>query len=73
MQAAATGQGTRLLTFTIEADVAFAQPADVYRFADALTASLAEQAGQYAAPSGGRRYRVVVGGHPTSKTTEDTT
>ncbi len=73
MQAASVEQGTRLLTFTIEADVAFAQPADVHRFTDALTASVAELAGQYAAPAGGRRYRVVVGGHPAPRTVEDPT
>lgn len=65
MQAAAAEQGTRLLTFTIEADLGFATPADVHRFTDDLTTVLAELAERYAPPEGGRRYRVVVGGHPT--------
>lgn len=64
MQAAADGQGNRLLTFTIEAEVSFAQPADVHRFADALTKAIAQAAADFAAPARGRRYRVVVGGHP---------
>lgn len=65
MQAAAAEQGTRLLTFTIEADLGFATPADVHRFTNDLTTVLAELAERYAPPEGGRRYRVVVGGHPT--------
>lgn len=65
MQAAAAARGSRLLTFTIEADLGFATPADVHRFTDDLASTLTELAERYAAPDGGRRYRVVVGGHPT--------
>ncbi|MEJ7705404.1 MAG: hypothetical protein WKF47_18005 [Geodermatophilaceae bacterium] len=53
----------RLLTFTIEAEVSFAQPADVHRFTEAL-ATVAATSAAFAAPRRGRRYRVVVGGHP---------
>ncbi len=58
MQDAAEQQGERLLTFTIEAEVGFAEPADLDRFVEAL----ARTAAAFDAP--GRRYRVVVGGHP---------
>ena len=64
MQAAAEQSGTRLLTFTIEADIRFAHPGDVHRFTDALADALARTAAEFDSP-GGRSYRVVVGGHPT--------
>lgn len=64
MQAAAQRAGTRLLTFTIEADIRFAHPADVHRFTEALFEALATTATEFDRP-GGRPYRVVVGGHPT--------
>jgi DNA-binding transcriptional ArsR family regulator len=70
MQAGAERAGTRLLTFTLEADIRFAQPADVHRFADALHDSLARTAAEFDRP-GGRSYRIVVGGHPTPKETSD--
>ena len=64
MQSSAQRDGKRLLTFTIEADIRFAAPGDVERFADRL-ADLVEQAvSEFDVPSGGR-YRVVVGGHPS--------
>jgi DNA-binding transcriptional ArsR family regulator len=63
MRAAAVEQGKRLLTFTIEADVAFAEPTDVHRFTDALAEAVARTAEEYGT-DGGRRYRIVVGGHP---------
>lgn len=63
MHAAADRQGKRLLTFTIEANVGFAQPADVHRFTDELALAVAEVA-QRCGSAGGRRYRVVIGGHP---------
>lgn len=65
MHAAAGRQGKRLLTFTIETEVGFAQPADVYRFTDALALAVAEVAERFGT-AGGRRYRVVVGGHPAA-------
>ena len=64
MQSAAAEQDKRLLTFTLEADVTFAEPADVHRFTDALTRALASTAEEFGAHDGGRPYRIVVGGHP---------
>jgi predicted ArsR family transcriptional regulator len=58
MQEAADERGERLLTFTIEAEVGFAEPADLDRLVEALARTVAA----FDAP--GRRYRVVVGGHP---------
>lgn len=72
MQAAAADTGTRLLTFTIETDIGFAQPADVHRFTDELTTALAELAARHGTAATGRRYRVVVGGHPTPNPQEST-
>ena len=57
------GRGQRLLTFAIEAEVGFEQPADLERFADALADRIAELAAEFG--PGRRRYRVIVGGHPT--------
>ena len=63
MQAAAAAEGTRLLTFTVEAEVAFATPADVLRFTDRLADAVAGVVAEVHDPDG-RPYRVVVGGHP---------
>lgn len=63
MQAAAERSGTRLLTFTIEADIRFAHPGDVHRFSDALADAIARTAAEFDHP-GGRPYRLVAGGHP---------
>ena len=65
MQQAASDQGTRLLTFTVEAEVRFAQPADVHRFSDTVATAIAAAAAEVAPPAGeGRAYRIVVGAHP---------
>ncbi len=64
MQSAAAEQDKRLLTFTLEADVVFAEPADVHRFTDALARAIASTAEEFGADDGGRAYRIVVGGHP---------
>jgi DNA-binding transcriptional ArsR family regulator len=64
MQSAAAARDERLLTFTVEADVAFDQPADLEAFTDALVGAVRTTAERFHHP-GGRRYRVVVGGHPT--------
>jgi hypothetical protein len=64
MQVAAAQSGARLLTFTIEADLRFARPDDVYAFTDALAEMIKDRAARYDDP-GGRSYRVVIGGHPT--------
>lgn len=63
MQAAADQAGTRLLTFTIEADVGFREPGDVEAFTTALADAVATIANRFHDPAG-RRYRVVAGGHP---------
>jgi DNA-binding transcriptional ArsR family regulator len=65
MQQAASDEGTRLLTFTVEAEVRFAQPADVHRFADTVAQAIASAAAEATTPPGeGRPYRIVVGAHP---------
>lgn len=54
----------RLITFTINAEVGFAKPADIARFAEDLAARVAELASEYTSAASRRRYRVVIGGHP---------
>ncbi|MGC5014312.1 helix-turn-helix domain-containing protein [Streptosporangium sp. DT93] len=63
MADAADRQGVRLLTFTLEARVRFAEPGDVHDFAEALAEALARVAERFDTP-GGRPYRLVAGGHP---------
>ncbi len=63
MRAAADAQGTRLLTFTLEAQVRLGQPADLHAFTDALAQAVAAVVADYDKPHG-REYRVVIGGHP---------
>lgn len=63
MQAAADAEGTRLLTFTVEAEVAFATPADVVTFTDRLADAVAAIVADLHDPDG-RPYRLVAGGHP---------
>ncbi|MGJ6968281.1 helix-turn-helix domain-containing protein [Streptosporangium sp. G11] len=63
MAAAADRQGVRLLTFTLEARVRFAEPGDVHDFTDALADALSQVAARFDTP-GGRPYRLVAGGHP---------
>lgn len=70
MQAAATRRGERLLTFTIEAEVAFDQPADLEAFTQDL-ATAVEATAQAHHHAGGRRYRVVVGAHPAPRPSEE--
>lgn len=61
----------RLLTFTVEADIAFAAPSDVEAFTSELADAMATIAHRFHDPSG-RRYRVVAGGHPApALSTED--
>jgi len=67
MRAAAEREGTRLLTFTIETEVAFARPADMELYAERLAQAVAAVSDEFNA-KGGRRYRVVVGGHPARLT-----
>jgi hypothetical protein len=63
MQSAAQREGTRLLTFTIETELQFAAPADLERFCERLAELVSEAAAEHAANEG-RRYRLVLGGHP---------
>ena len=65
MQGRAAERGERLLTFTFETDVAFATPADFERFTSILAERVARTAAQFHQPAGGRRYRIVLGGHPS--------
>ncbi|MFF0269588.1 helix-turn-helix domain-containing protein [Kribbella sp. NPDC004536] len=69
MQTAADADGKRLLTFTVEAEVRFAEPADVHRFTDALAAAMQQVVDEFDS-AGGRQYRVVAGGHPAPRRTE---
>ena len=66
MREAAADEGSRLLTFTVEADVAFARPADIEAFAERLSDSLAIIAADFAPAGEGRSYRVTVTGHPAA-------
>lgn len=70
MQAAAAEQGARLLTFTIETEVRFAEPGDVHRFTDALADAVRRVAEDFDTPSG-RPYRLVLGGHPAPRPAGD--
>lgn len=64
MQADAEAEGTRLLTFTLEAEITLGRPADLKRYAEALAEALAAVTAQFNAKTG-RRFRVVAGAHPT--------
>jgi DNA-binding transcriptional ArsR family regulator len=64
MRAGAEGEGKRLLTFTIEADIGFARPQDLEDFTNRLAQAVADLASVYAPEDGTRRYRLVIGGHP---------
>lgn len=68
MREAAADEGSRLLTFTVEADVAFARPADIEAFAARLSDALATIAADFAPAGEGRSYRVTVAGHPAAGT-----
>ena len=63
MQAGAERTGRRLLTFTIETEIRFAEPADVERFTAAVADAVARTAHRFNAETG-QLYRIVVGGHP---------
>lgn len=64
MREAAGAGGKRLLTFTVETEIAFARPADLETFTDRLAEAVAALVREFDAPDGGRRYRIVAGGHP---------
>ena len=63
MRARASEEGKRLLTFAIDTEIGFASPDAFERFTTELSESLARHAAQFNTP-GGRRYRVVIAGHP---------
>lgn len=65
LRAGAERSGQRLLTFTIEAEVAFGQPADVHAFTQALAESITELSARHGTTGEhSRRYRLMIGGHP---------
>jgi DNA-binding transcriptional ArsR family regulator len=66
LRSGAEQSGKRLLTFTIEAGVSFADPADVHAFTSELAEAVAAVSARHFSPTG-RRYRVVVGGYPQRK------
>lgn len=72
MRERAAAAGTRLVTFTIEANVGFARPADIERFAAELGERVAELAATYDAPNAGRKYQLMIAGHPARGTGEGT-
>ncbi|MFI7128908.1 ArsR/SmtB family transcription factor [Nonomuraea sp. NPDC050153] len=65
MRERAVQEDKRLVTFTIETDVGFAEPADISRFATDLAARVADLVASYDSPQTARRYRLIIGGHPT--------
>jgi DNA-binding transcriptional ArsR family regulator len=67
MRAQAEKQGARLLTFTMQTDISFAEPGDLERFTTAVAEFVAREAAKFHTPGGGRRYRVVIGGHPSPR------
>lgn len=69
MREAAGEEGSRLLTFTVEAEVAFAAPSEIERFTARLAVAIADLAADFAPAKGeGRTYRLVAGGHPAVNT-----
>lgn len=63
MQAKAAQVDKRLLTFTLETEVRFAQPGDVHTFTEELAAAVGQVVARYDS-AGGRPYRMVALGHP---------
>jgi DNA-binding transcriptional ArsR family regulator len=66
MQAKAGEAGQRLLTFTVEAEVRFAEPGDLHRFTEAMTEAIRQTVESFDSP-GGRPYRLIVGAHPAPR------
>lgn len=67
MRVQAEKQGARLLTFTMQTDVSFAEPGDLERFTTSIAEFVAREAAKVHTPAGGRRYRIVIGGHPSPR------
>ena len=72
MRGEAEREGSRLLTFTVEADVGFATPAELDTFATRLTEAVAQLARAYPAEGQRRRYRLTAAGHPAALTLSET-
>jgi len=65
MQEAAGRANSRLLTFTVETEVSFAEPDDLRRFSEALASAIGQLASQFnTSTAGGRPYRLVTGAYP---------
>lgn len=71
MRGEAEREGSRLLTFTVEADLGFASPAELDAFALKLTEAVAELALAYPAEGERRRYRLTAAGHPAAGALND--
>jgi DNA-binding transcriptional ArsR family regulator len=68
MRVQAEKQGARLLTFTMQTDISFAEPGDLERFTTTVAEFVAREAAKFHTPGGGgRRYRIVIGGHPSPR------
>jgi DNA-binding transcriptional ArsR family regulator len=70
MQRKADAAGKRLLTFTLETEVRFGAPGDLHRFTDALTEAVRQVVEAFDTEDG-RPYRLIVGGHPAVRRTEE--
>ena len=66
LDAKAEAAGKRLATFTLETDVRFASAADRNAFAEELATAVGRLTAKYhdESTAGGRRFRLLVGGHP---------
>jgi hypothetical protein len=69
MQAGATRADKRLLTFTLETEVRFAQTKRRARFTEELTAAVGQVVQRYDSADG-RPYRMVALGHPAPAVTQ---
>jgi DNA-binding transcriptional ArsR family regulator len=69
MQGEAERADKRLLTFTLETEVRFAQPGDVHAFTEELAAAVGRVVERYDS-AGGRPYRMVAMGHPAPAGTQ---
>ena len=70
MQSKADAAGKRLLTFTLEAEVRFAEPGDVHRFTDALAEAVRRTVEAFDTEDG-RPYRLIAGGHPAPRSSTE--
>lgn len=60
----ARARGRRLVTFAIEADVGFSQPADIERFTSRLAEAVTRLVAEFDTGQREHRFRVVAGGYP---------